>query len=117
MSLWKVGDFFLLSDLCDLAMHELGTATRDTAKIMCFAARKIIHAIRSIYSANHEGLKAAFRPHLFGVAMSRIDVMAQEEGFKSLLKDIPDFAADWALELMAAFACRVPPQTGYGAAY
>lgn len=114
-SIWRLGDFFGLSELCDLAIQNLQLKT-------CLHARTVpspdpeglkadisffVDSILLIYKSNNKVLTDAFRPHIFGAAISRINLLAPDDKFNQMLDELPDFASDWAKEMMAGANLRM----------
>lgn len=105
MSIWRMGDFFLLEELCKFALDELdGTFRRvswsltsnqtDSAKQS--ATIKIVKLVRALYKQDRSNVGDAFKPTIMAFLVSGIRILEKNKPFTDLLFEIPTFASDWA---------------------
>lgn len=104
-----MGDFFRLPDLCKLALDETDKTFRKvswtfTAKNSAESAKQsatgnIDKLVRALYNQGRDDVRDAFRPTILALLISGIHILENNEAFKDLLYEIPEFASDWAVIL------------------
>lgn len=109
MSIWKIGDFFRLSDLCQLALDETDATFRRVswtlaAKNSAESAKEsatgnIVKLVRVLYNQGRNDVRDAFKPTILAFLVSGIHILEKNKTFKDLLYEIPVFASDWAVTL------------------
>ncbi|KAI7775047.1 hypothetical protein LA080_007429 [Diaporthe eres] len=109
MSIWRVGDFFLLEGLCRLALDEADrtfrgvswcfTATQETESSKQSATSNIVKLVRALYNQGPNDVRDAFRPTILAFLMSGVHILEKNKTFKDLIHEIPAFASDWAATL------------------
>lgn len=109
MSIWRVGDFFLLEGLCRLALDEADrtfrgvswgfTATQETDSSKQSATSNIVKLVRALYNQGPNDVRDAFKPTILAFLMCGIHVLEKNKTFKDLIHEIPAFASDWAATL------------------
>lgn len=109
MSIWKLGDFFRLEDLCNLALDEADSTFRKaswgfitmptTESAKQSAAINIAKLVRALYNQERGDVCAAFKPTILAFVFCGLKILEKNETFHSLLFNQPVFAIDWAATL------------------
>lgn len=109
MSIWRVGDFFLLEDLCKLALDEADRTFRGLSWMFTpwataefskqSATSNIVKVIRALYNQGRSDVCDAFKHTILAFLVSGFHVLKKNPTFQDLLYEIPAFASDWALML------------------
>lgn len=107
VSIWKMGDFFRLEDLCKIALDGRDWYFRRTSWYLSGAqetSRKlhvswIMHLIQALYKEDNYNVREAFRAPLLAFLLSIVRPLATNVEFHDLLREIPQFASDWAVAL------------------
>lgn len=109
MSMFRVGDFFLLEDLCTLALHWADRTfrgiswafltTEETDLSKQSATDNIVKLVRALYTQEQRHLYDAFKPSILAFLISGTHILKENAVFKDLLYEIPAFASDWAVTL------------------
>lgn len=117
MRVWKTADYFVHIPLRDLAFRAASGHARELAQSLCTAFPGSDHAkdmeniiesslnpaVSLLYTEEMESLKDTFLPIYMPMAIASVHALSNSKAFISLLQDFPDFAADWAIELMRGF--------------
>lgn len=109
MSIWKLGDFFCLEDLCNLALDEADSTFRKASWGLSLkyptesekqsAACNVVKLVRALYNQARDDVFAAFKPIILAFLFCGLQILEKNETFHSLLSDQPIFAIDWAATL------------------
>lgn len=110
MSIWKMGDFFLLQDLCKLALDEVDSTFRKlslsffsimptTESAKKSAASKVAKLVRAVYRQERDDVRVAFKPTILAFIFCGLKIWEKNKTFNDLLFDEPAFAIDWAATL------------------
>ncbi|KAL1862895.1 hypothetical protein Daus18300_008225 [Diaporthe australafricana] len=118
MKIWKMADYFCLSDLHDLVIRAATQGVQKMALSFCAAdpppagdpKRRQLYrdefepAVKALYRDEMEALKTEFAPLVLGLAVNSIHSLFHIEEFEKLLQDVPSFSSDWAIALMKGLA-------------
>ncbi|KAG8157843.1 hypothetical protein KVR01_012505 [Diaporthe batatas] len=129
LRVWKTADYLVHAPLRDLAVRGTSSHAREHAQSLCTAfpgenhvedTEKIIEsslnpAISLLYSEEMGSLKKTFLPIYMSMAIASVHGLSNSKAFGSLLRDCPEFAADWATELMRGFRQLKPVSPGRAA--
>lgn len=110
MSIWKMGDFFLLQDLCKLALDEVDSTFRKLSLTLFSimpttewakrsAASKVAKLVRAVYRQERDDVRVAFKPTILAFIFLGLQIWEKNKTFNDLLFDEPMFAIDWAATL------------------
>lgn len=109
MSIWKMGDFFRLDDLCKIGLdgreryfhrtNWLFSARETTDASKNLQISYITHLIQALYKEENHNVREAFRAPLLAFLLGIMRFLAATEEFHDLLREIPQFASDWAVAL------------------
>lgn len=121
MSIWKLGDFFRLEDLCNLALDETDSTFRKaswgfitmptTESAKQSAASNIAKLVRALYNQERGDVCAAFKPTILAFVFCGLNILEKNETFHGLLSDQPAFAIDWAATLTDNLTSTRPIQS------
>ncbi|KAK7745821.1 hypothetical protein SLS53_002538 [Cytospora paraplurivora] len=133
MEIWMLGDFYGIEGLTHIATQCLNQTNLTWAKYVAQIIEgnrlgdipppkldSIVEAIKAMYDDERDGdtFRRAFKSHLLGAAIICVHRLAKWPEFQSLIREFPDFAVDWSLELMSCLgtltswtAPELPPQT------
>jgi hypothetical protein len=117
MRIWKTANFFQQEALCNLAVCAANDYAQEHARILCTAFAGDDHdedmdgimknsfnpAVSLLYSKEMGHLKATFLPIYMAMAVASVHRLSENEAFRVLLVDFPQFAKDWAFTLMRGF--------------
>lgn len=105
-----MGDFFRLEDLCEISLDGLkrhfqrtswlfsaDTGTRDASKPLHISY--ITHLIQALYKEENHKVREFFRAPLLAFLLSIVRLLAKTKEFHDSLREIPQFASDWAAAL------------------
>lgn len=123
MKIWKMADFFCFDVLRDLVIKAAKDYSREMALSFCafdppdgndqkkvdLFDRDFVPAVKAIYEDEMQSIKRHFGPIILGLAVASIHSFSEMEEFEKILRDIPPFAADWAIALMKGH----PPPAWY----
>lgn len=108
MSIWRMGDFFLLEELCKFALDEMdrtlrrvswSLTTNSTESAKQSATSNIVKLVRALYKQGRSNFGDAFKPTILAFLISGIHILEKNDPFTDLLCEIPAFASDWAVIL------------------
>lgn len=116
MQMWKLGDFYRIEGLRQLATQCLQQTTLTWARFVAQVVEGnrlcdippakldgVVAAVGALYGdeRDDDAFRGAFRSHLLGAAIICVHRLARWPEFQALVRAFPDFAVDWSLELMA----------------
>ena len=117
MRIWKTASFFNHHNLSNLAVRAANDHAQEHAQVFCTAFPGADHdkemddiinhsfnpAVGLLYSEEMRHLKDTFLPIYMGLAVASVHRLSKSNPFETLLRDCPEFAADWATSLMNSF--------------
>lgn len=119
ISVWRVGDFFLLQDLCKLALDSFKDVLREASWELSIHSgpqsaqefvREFVDFVPKLYQQGTGDLFAAFRPTTLSFLVSSIHIFSKSREFMNLLHDVPEFSSDWAVVLTNSMGfAKTPP--------
>ncbi|KAG6358049.1 hypothetical protein INS49_013933 [Diaporthe citri] len=132
MRIWKTADFFCHGSLCKLAVHAANDYAKEHAQVFCTAFPGADHdkemdeiieqsfkpAVRFVYSEEMKDFVSTFVPIYKRLATASVHRLSNSEAFQTLLREVPQFAAELVTSLMrsfkiwAALVARAEPFTG-----
>lgn len=104
-----MGVFFRIEDLCKIGLEGREKYFRRTSWL--FSAKEttdsckklqisyITHLVQALYKEENHSSREVFRAPLLAFLLTIIRVLAETEEFHGLLREIPEFASDWAVAL------------------
>jgi hypothetical protein len=121
ISVWRVGDFFLLQDLCKLALDGFKEQLRKASwefsgmsrpEHLDESIKNCVDFVRQLYQQGRSSIFEAFAPTTLSFLASVIHIFGESREFRNLLRDIPKFSTDWAVALTDSMASiKTPPHT------
>lgn len=133
MRIWKTAKFFFSDSLCNLAVHAANEYAKDHTQVFCSAFPGADHekemdsiinnsfkpALSFLYSKEMKHFAPTFLPIYKRLAAASVHRLSESEAFHTLLREVPDFAAEWATSLMRSFKVWNPlnPKRAGGCCY
>jgi hypothetical protein len=120
MSVWLLGDFFLLGDLCKVALDCFIAGLRKISWALSAESapenEKLVHncikLVRRLYRKATHNVFEAFKPNTLSFLVSGIHLFAKSREFMDLLYEEPAFCSDWALAVTNSIGTtKVPPRS------
>lgn len=107
MSIWKMGDFFRLEDLCKIGLDGRNRYFRRTSWYLSANETRseqmhvgfTTHLIQALYKEENYNVREAFRAPLLAFLLGIVRFLAKTQKFHDSLREIPQFASDWAAAL------------------
>lgn len=105
--IWKTADFFCTEELKTMVVNKFHSLSNLCSR---WTGRKNLHAddlrkflccVSLVWKEDREDVRDIFGPPLVGIILNGISYFSKLEELKSLIKEVPDFAAQWALALTA----------------
>lgn len=125
VSIWKMGDFFRLEDLCEISLDGLkrhfqrtswlfsaDTGTGNASKPLHISY--ITHLIQALYKEENHKVREFFRAPLLAFLLSVVRFLVATEEVHDALREIPQFASDWAVALMETMSSIGMPHVDDG---
>lgn len=119
ISVWRVGKFFLLQDLCKLALDGFQNRLRQASWELAGTSssehwevpiKNCVGFVRELYQQERSDILDAFRPATLSFLISVIHIFGKSPEFKDLLREIPGFSSDWAVAITNCMASiKTPP--------
>lgn len=116
--IWKTADFFCLEELKTIAVDKftnynnifLPAISLNGPTISTKVTQHLVNCARLIWTETREDLRAIFGSIVLGTLLGGICYFYKTEEFKNLIKEVPDFASQWALSLTAVVGSAGAPE-------
>ncbi|KAI3392434.1 hypothetical protein diail_5713 [Diaporthe ilicicola] len=120
ISIWRLGDFFCLKDLCAIALDKYRRALRllswwlssktSSDSLRRQQTRQMIQLIQTLYKQKGARIPKALASPLFALILANIQVLGKNEEFTKLLVHLPEFASDWAVAFTKTMSSSLRPE-------